>query len=267
MESEDIWILSGGGIYRTTEESLVSGEDLLYTLYHRADGIPFEVTANGRQCRDEDILYISGSGGVMSMNISTAEDREDAEYPLLIDYIEVDDNREYLKKDQQISLGTNAQRIVLGTHVITYRSDNPYVFYFLEGFDNDRQVQQLRNLPKISYTNLPGGNYTFHFGILDHYSGDVVQEVTVPVQKEFKWHERNAVRAAGILVTILLLGLIAWFIINRILRRTHQKLQYQYEIKEKHHLQEIAYKDYLTGMYTRNYLEIWKEKVFPKLSH
>ena len=27
------------------------------------------------------------------MNISTAEDREDAEYPLLIDYIEVDDNR------------------------------------------------------------------------------------------------------------------------------------------------------------------------------
>ena len=263
-ESEDMWILSGGGIYRTTEESLVSGEDLLYTLYHRADGIPFEVTANGRQCRDEDILYISGSGGVMSMNISTAEDREDAEYPLLIDYIEVDDSREYLKKDQQISLGTNAQRIVLGTHVITYRSENPYVFYFLEGFDNDRQVQQLRNLPKISYTNLPGGNYTFHFGILDHYSGDVVQEVTVPVQKEFKWHERNAVRAAGILVTILLLGLIAWFIINRILRRTHQKLQYQYEIKEKHHLQEIAYKDYLTGMYTRNYLEIWKEKVFPK---
>ena len=81
-ESEDMWILSGGGIYRTTEESLVSGEDLLYTLYHRADGIPFEVTANGRQCRDEDILYISGSGGVMSMNISTAEDREDAEYPL-----------------------------------------------------------------------------------------------------------------------------------------------------------------------------------------
>ena len=262
-ENGDAWILSGGGIYLITEDSLLSGDELQYTHYRRADGIPFEVTANGRQCRDEDVLYISGSGGVMSMKLARTPEEEKETYPLLLDYVESDGVRKYVHQNEEISIDANAQRIVMGTHVITFSMDNPYVFYILEGFDHDRTIRQLRNLGSISYTNLSGGDYTFRFGIVDYHTGEVLQEISIPVHKEFKWYERYVVRAVGTLLVMLLLGAALWFIINRLIRRANQRLQYQYEIKEKQHLQEIAYKDYLTGMYTRNYLEIWKEKVFP----
>ncbi len=261
-ENRETWIFTGGGIYQTTEEEMLSEEEMQAVHYRRSDGIPFEATANANQCLDGSILYICGSGGVMSMNLDKSFGK-DEDCQLVLDYIEEDGEKTYFDPEYPVRIADGTRRVVFGAHVVTYRTQNPYVFYYLEGFDDEPIFRRKDSIGEISYTNLNGGDYIFHLGLVDHESGDVIREITSLVQKSYRWYEHNAVKGAGILLGAVLIGIGFWFVIRRQVRHARQRLLYQYEIKEKQQLQEIAYKDYLTGLYNRNYLSIWNEKVLP----
>ncbi|MBQ9040229.1 MAG: diguanylate cyclase [Clostridia bacterium] len=259
MANGDAWVFTGTGIYQTTEDSLLHDDAPRYLPYRHVDGLPYEVTPNSYQCLTDDLLYVCGSGGVFSLqtDFSGAEARE---YKLVIDSVNADGQALYVRPGDPCTLDSDVRRIDINAYVLTFQTGNPFVFYRLEGFDTEETLDQLSNIGDISYTNLSGGTYTFHFGIRDYKTDAVLQEITFPIVKRFAWYEDPRVRLGAILLGTLLLVLITLLIIRARSRRITRRLQQEYEQKEKTRLQEIAYKDYLTGLYNRNYLEVWNKK-------
>ncbi|MBQ1312519.1 MAG: diguanylate cyclase [Blautia sp.] len=256
-------ILTGSGIVRTTEEKLMEGKnDFLF--YQHQDGLPFEITANSNQCISGDTLYFCGSEGLGSLRMDYGKENEQKQdYQLVIDKVAADGKKMYVQNTGKCVLDENIQRIEINAHVLTYRLENLKVFYFLEGFDQTRTVERLQKLENISYTNLPGGSYTLHFGIVDNESQEVLQEILFPIKKEKKLIERTEIHVLLLILGAGLVSGIMALLFRARSKRHDRRLKEKYEQKEKEHLQEIAYKDYLTGLYNRNYLEVWNEKVLP----
>lgn len=256
MENGDAWILTGSGIYQTTEASLLRDEEPKYLQFRRADGQPYEVTPNSYQCMTDGALYVCGSGGVFSLQ-TDFDQSEAGEYQMIVDSVTADGQTVYTAGDAVCQVGAGAKRIDIKAYVLTYQAGNPFVFYYLEGFDDGETVAQLSKMGDISYTNLNGGSYTFHYGVKDYKTGEILQEITLPIVKLFPWYQKPAVRLGAILAGLLLLALAILLIVRSRSRRITRRLQAEYAQKEKLHLQNIAYRDYLTGLYNRNYLDVW----------
>lgn len=249
-------MFTGTGIYQTTEDSLLHDDAPRYLPYRHVDGLPYEVTPNSYQCLTDGLLYVCGSGGVFSLQTDFSG-AEAGEYQLVIDSVNADGQPIYVRPGSPCMLESDVRRIDINAYVLTFQTGNPFVFYRLEGFDTVETFDQLSNIGDISYTNLGGGAYTFHFGIRDYKTDAVLQEITFPIVKRYAWYENPRVRLAAILLGALLLALITLLIIRARSRRITSRLQKEYEQKEKTRLQQIAYKDYLTGLSNRNYLEVW----------
>ena len=256
MPNGDAWVFTGSGIYQTTEDSLLHDAEPRYLQFRHADGLPYEVTPNSYQCLTENALYVCGSGGVFSLQTDFAQ-AETGEYQLVIDSVVADGQPRYVRAGETCEIDAGVKRIDIRAYVLTYQTGNPFVFYRLEGFDEGETVSQLSKMGDISYTNLNGGSYTFHFGIVDYKSGEVLQEITLPIVKRHPWYELPQVRLAAALLGLLLLAGITLLIILARSRRIKRALQKEYEQKEKRHLETIAYQDYLTGLNNRNYLDVW----------
>ena len=256
MPNGDTWLFTGCGIYLTAEESLLKDSEPKYLMFRHVDGLPYEVTPNSYQCMTDDSLYVCGSGGVFSLQTDNSQS-DAAEYNLAIDSLRADGQSVYIRPDSPCEIDDSVKRIDINAYVLTYQTGNPFVFYYLEGFDDERTVNQLSSLGDISYTNLNGGEYTFHFGILDYRTDEVLQEITLPIVKKHAWFEMPSVRLAAVLAGLLLLLGITLLVIRIRSRRITRSLQKAYEQKERMHLEKIAYQDYLTGLYNRNYLDVW----------
>ena len=256
MENGDVWMMTGNGIYQTTEDSLLHDSAPKYLQYRRMDGLPYEVTPNSYQCMTDDTLYICGSGGVFSLQTDFLM-TEEGDYQMIIDSVSADGQPIYVQPGESCVIDADVKRIDINAKVLTFQTDNPFVFYNLEGFDNGETKTRLNSLGDISYTNLNGGSYTFHFGIWDYRTGDVLQEITLPIVKRHPWYQKPAVLAAAIVLCLMLLAMLSQLVILIRSRRIKRALQKEYEQKEKLHLKKIAYKDYLTDLYNRNYLDVW----------
>ncbi|MBQ8305401.1 MAG: diguanylate cyclase [Blautia sp.] len=264
LDNGYVWILTGVGIVETRQEDLLSEEGLAYTMFGHRDGLPFEATANAYQYLDEEhgLLYICGSGGVFTLHTEN-EDAAAQHFQLSVDSVDQDGERAYISEGQEITVGAETRRIGINAHVLTYTPENPQVFFYLEGFEKEKTVRKLSDLTPISYTNLSGGDYVFHYGIQDPGTGETLQELTLPFTKVSKWYERTGMRILLSALGLLLLTLLVFAIVKRRAHKLQRQLRMQYEQEEKEHLQEMAYKDYLTGLYNRNFLEFWDADVLP----
>ena len=197
MENGDAWVLTGSGIYQTTEESLLRDDEPKYLLFRHMDGVPYEITPNSYQCMTDEMLYVCGSGGVFSLQTDFTSS-ETGEYQLAIDSVMADGQPVYIRPGEPCEIDANVKRIDINAYVLTYQTGKPFVTYWLEGFDDRRTVAQLNNIGDISYTNLNGGSYTFHYGVVDYRTDEVIQEITIPIVKRYAWYERSEVRLAAL---------------------------------------------------------------------
>ena len=260
-----VLILTNTGIFVTTESSLMAGGEITRNYSH-SDGLPFEITANSHQFIDGDMLYFCGSRGAASLRTST-DSTDTAPYQLVVDSISEDGKLRNIQGVETCILDSHTQRIDLHAHVLTYRPVQPVLFYYMEGFENEMRTTSLRSLSTISYTNMDGGNYIFHFGVIDSDTREILQEITVPIVKQYKWFETVLFRLAVILAALGLISLFIIVISRMKTRRLERILSQEYDEKEKRRLEEIAYKDYLTGLYNRNYIEVWNERILPEAQY
>ena len=260
------WILTGGGIYKTTEQSLLEDDIPFLITFSHEEGLPFEITANSNQLVRGDTFYICGSGGIASL-LTEKSGAVRQDYQLAVDSARVDGVVEYVRGKETITIPPRAQRVDLNAHVLTYGYDNPIVFYYLEGFDSERILSKFNSFGTVTYTNLNGGPYRFHFGILDKESGEVTQEVVVPVFKNYRWYEKLPVQVGLAFGIITALTFLLWLIFRQRTEAANRRIRQEYEKIEQVHLREAVYKDFLTGINNRNFLEVWNEKILPEAEY
>ncbi|MBQ9157591.1 MAG: diguanylate cyclase [Eubacterium sp.] len=263
-EDRTALVLTGNGIYKTTEDMLLKNHMTWMRLYRSTDGQPFEVTANSNQYLEDHVLYYCGSGGVADLRYREDGD-EDPKMLLGIEGLRIDGESMSAPKNNKVVLGTDIRRIDIDAHVITFSLKNPYVFYYLEGFEEEPTMLRLSDLQTISYTNLPGGDYRFHFGLYEPITDQTGKEIVLDIHRSEAWYRIRYIQVLLIFLAVCLLITAAALLFLRKSKVERQRLREEYEREEKLRLEEIAYKDYLTGLYNRNYLKTWQDKILPDI--
>lgn len=184
-----IWVLSSNGIYVVSGEQMLQDEELEYLFYDMSCGLPCVATANSWSYLSEDgDLYISGSRGVSCINIYEKQTGDEA-IKLSIPFVEVDGQMFTLQDGETVRIPSDCRRLTIYAYALTYSLQNPRLSYYLEGFDKETASVSRQEMQPVSYTNLSGGKYIFHFSVIDTMTGREVNTISITLIKEKQLYE------------------------------------------------------------------------------
>jgi len=209
-----MWLLTENEIIVTSSENLLDTEsELKYEAIKKKSGLSSSITANSWAWLDNDgTLYLCCGSGVNCINtLNYVKGSTNAH--LIINNISVDDTI-YTNPGGKITIPSNATRVAIDTALLSFMPAEMYnVTYYLEGQDQEKRSISAHELSEISYTNLSGGNYTFHMQALDFNGNTICDELILYVNKDYKLFERTSVK----IVTIILILLAAIALVITIL--------------------------------------------------
>ena len=214
-KNDNMWILNSNGIYIVKRKEMLDNKDIDYILYDIHSGLPFVATVNSySQLDDDGTLFISGSAGVCTVNINKS-DVDNSKIKLGIPSVTADDAYIGIGEKNVIYIPYDCKRLNISANAFTYSLNNPHISYYLEGFD-DEPIELTKNeLSTITYTNLRGGQYRFHFSIINTMTGKVDKTVEVSLIKEKSVYEEVWFRVFIILIGLFLTAIIFLLIYKR----------------------------------------------------
>ena len=216
-EDGRLWLLGCSGICVVDGDALLAGDVSGAVLYGVSSGLPHMSAANSRSYVTADgVAYLAGADGVTAVDLHSTLNAVSAPQ-LCIPYVEIDGERIWLREGERVVIPREARRIRIYAYALTYSLEDPDVRYRLEGFDAEDSVAAASRLPVVSYTNLPGGSYTFRFALAEEGGAELRLELV----KEKRLYEYSAVSAAG---AVIVLALLAWFV-SRLLKRQKLRLE------------------------------------------
>jgi energy-coupling factor transport system substrate-specific component len=224
----DIWIssqgklfvLSSAGIYVVDREELLSGEEVNYTLLDAQTGLSAALTVNSwNTSRDEDYLYLSCDTGVYGINMLDAMNQAGS-YRIKIASIKLDQVSYEPDAGSAFTIGRDVNKIEIVPEVINYTTEEPYVYYYLEGYEDTYNVAPLSELGSLVYTGLPAGSYTLHLGVLDSDRKTVLEDVTFSLVKEREIYDTPWFGAYMLVVMALFVSWLTWFLVRTQIQRT-----------------------------------------------
>lgn len=161
LQDGTLWLLQNCGVLAVDRDDLLSGGDggaVVYTFDH---GLTGSLNANTRHCLLDGELYLATRSGV---SVFSFQPPQSTLPKVVINSVTVDGVS--YEHPQRLEVSRRARRVSIQYAVLSYNS-TPARFqtsYELEGFDQGQSdVTGGQNL--VSYTNLPGGEYTFHLRI------------------------------------------------------------------------------------------------------
>ena len=217
MDDGRLWLLGGSGISVVSGDALLAGDvsDALY--YGVGSGLPHLSAANSRSDVTEDgVAFLAGADGVTAVDLSRSLQAVSAPQ-LCIPYVEIDGERLWLREGDRVSIPKDARRIRIYAYALTYSLDDPELRYRLDGFDTEDSYTTASQLPVVSYTNLPGGSYTFRFSLAEEGG----EELRLELVKEKRLYEYPAASIAGAAILLALLAAL----VSRLLKRQKLRLE------------------------------------------
>lgn len=226
------WILGSAGIYVANTEELIKNERSDYPLLNEKRGFRSSLTANSWLCRDEDDLFLCCDSGVVKINM-LQNDISSRSYRMIMDYVEVDRIKYDINRTDIFRLSSQMDDVVFELEVLNYSMNDPYISYYLEGYDTGEKVCLLSELGKISYSNLAPGNYVLWISILDGLNGEVVEKAGYTIEKEIEMYQNGWFKIYILLIASLVLIWLTWFITRTQTQKTLLKQRYELEYAKK----------------------------------
>ena len=224
---EELWILSGDGIYVANIEGLLKDEYSINVHYSLSNGLPCIATANSYSELDKDgNLYIAGNTGVAIINIEDAYEHV-SNIRIGVPYVEVDGQIIYPNEDGKFILPSEFTKLAICGRAFTYSLSEPMITYELQGFDKYQFTGTVLEAFPAYYTNIPGGNYKFNINLLDtmnnntkSYSVEIIKEKAIFEQAWFYL-------LSAILIVLLLSASIKSYVNKRLeaLEKKHHEEQ------------------------------------------
>lgn len=214
-----LFVLGSAGIYVVDEDALLGGGELECELLDTEKGLNSALTANSWNfCDDEGVLYLSCDSGVYKVDMQNYSS-ERRTYRMMVSSVTVDGVSRMVERGTPLYISRGSGKIEIFPEVINYTLEDPYVSYYLEGFDAAATVVPQSELSTITYTNLPTGEYTFRLSVLDSQR-NVLEESSYTLIKEEEIYDTQWFRVYFFLVAMLAVAWLTWFIARTQIQRT-----------------------------------------------
>lgn len=228
-QNGDIWVLSGAGIYVVNGKKLVSGKKFSYELLDGKKGLNSALTANAWNYLDEkQNLYLCCNTGVYKINIKEYNNYK-TPFRMRLDYVVSDGTKYYVDKSEKTIIEGNAEQIEINPVIMNYSLEDPYISYYLEGFDKKKTILRQSELSTIVYTNLPAGKYHFVISVLDSATGNMIESSRYELERGKRLWENWWFMYYFVVVCIIAVVYITWLITkinsNRIIRQQNREIQ------------------------------------------
>ncbi len=226
-EEGTCWVLGSAGIYVAKTSDLIGNTRQDYPLMDTKRGLRSSLTANSWMCINDGLLYLCCGDGVITIDMSdygiTARS-----YRMLLDYADVDGTKYEISRSDALKISSDASRITFDPEILNYSVYDPYISYYLEGYDSSENVCLLSEFSKVSYTDLKSGKYIFHISILDSFSGEVLESASYTVIKEMEMYQNNWFQFYILFVVGLVITWFTWFITR--IQSQKKIIMQQYEL-------------------------------------
>ena len=208
-----LFVLSSAGIYVVSESEVIAdAEDMSYELLDGKSGMKASLTANSwNYCDDKGNLYLSSDTGVYQLDTSAYSSQKHS-YRMLVSSVKLDGAAYPIVRGDAFHIARGVNRVEIFPEVINYTIDDPYVKYYLEGFDTEPTIIYQSELTSVTYTNLPTGNYTFHLSVLDSDKATVLEESTYLLIKEKEIYDNHWFTIYMVGVAMIAVAWFTWFI-------------------------------------------------------
>lgn len=226
------WILGSAGIYVAQASDLIADIRSEYPLMDAKRGLRSSLTANAWVCRDDEILYLCCDSGVIKVDMSDY-DITAKSYRLLLDYVNIDGADYKMSRSTVLELSADMARITFEPEILNYSIYDPYISYWLEGYESDDSVCLLSELGSFSYTDLKPGNYVLHISVLDSFDGTVMETAAYTIEKEKEMYQTGYFKLYVSFIMGLVLVWITWFFTRMRTEKTILKQQYDLEYARK----------------------------------
>lgn len=223
-----LWVFGSAGVYITDNDDLLSNKKVDYEILDNKKGLSSSLTANAWNYIKDGKIYLSCNTGVYLVNMNNYS-IYDGSYRMMIDYVEMDGQKIYVSKSETTNINSGSSRIMIKPVILNYTLDDPYISYYLEGFDKKPTIEKQSALSTISYTNLSAGKYVFHISILDNSKKNVLETNTYEFEKKPFFWQHNWFYAYLIFVCVLVVAYITWLVTiihsNRIIVMQNKELE------------------------------------------
>ena len=217
---DKMYLLQNSGILMISREDVIADNGAASICYGFEHGLSGSMYANTWHWLSPDgKLYLATSSGVSIFAFSQPE----CILPKgVVNSITVDGTA--YDHPQSLNLGTEAHRITVDFAALSFTGTTRLsIAYKLDGFDAEETVISSEKRANISYTNLPGGEYTFRMRIYLTDNPEQSEEYTVSIKKDRKFSEKPAFVAllifSGIAFAVAITSIVLYARIRVMKRR------------------------------------------------
>ncbi len=164
-----LWFMQNSGVFSVDKLHLLSGNKADVIAYGRQHGLSGSINANTwNWLNDSGELIMSTRNGI---SIFGFKGIEHSLPDVTVNSITVSGQSEeniVFEHPTEIKVGSNVQRMTIDFSALTFANTSELrVAYRLRGFDRRPVILDSGMSGSVSYTNLPGGSYTFEVWVYD----------------------------------------------------------------------------------------------------
>lgn len=195
-----------------------------YEFYDSTNGLQ-SIIANtsGYYDRQEQKYYFQSTNGIFVYDFHQTRGTA-TPVKVAVSSVQLDGQGYY---GDSINITKEVYRVTVNISIFGFRPNKGYTIYYkMDGIDNDYHIIS-DNERTVNFTNLPGGEYTFHAYALDEY-GQASNQVEIHLVKERHFYEQVGF---WVLIGVWAVALLVALIFGIINRKTQQALKKQLEYK------------------------------------
>ncbi len=229
----DMWVLSSAGIYVASSGQLVDNINKDYELLNVKSGLRASLTANSYSKVVDGILYLCCDNDVVMVDLYDYNSSARS-YRMSLSSVNVDGEYYEISRTEPLHISADASSITFAPFILNYSLNDPYVGYYLEGFDTTLNIMPLSQLKDITYTNLEPGQYTFRIVVFDSSREHTIESAGYVIVKEMDMYQRWWFKLYFVVISALIVIWGTWFITKKRTEKTiaAQKLELEYVKKQ-----------------------------------
>lgn len=224
-----LWIIQNSGVIAMDKATLLSGAETDTIHYSFMHGLTGSINANTWNFTDDDgKLYLSTRNGISIFGFQGVSNAA----PKLCIGRAIVDGQVY-EHPTELKLDSNTQRITIDFSTLSYTDTIELrVMTMLKGFDKVAELTMDKS-GTVSYTNLPGGNYTFEVMVYSPENPEIMQTCTLAISKEKQITELAVFWIILVAILIVTSGGVVMVLARMKLNRLHRKQQEYRDIIEQ----------------------------------